>query len=64
MGTRRHSEHEERRARVELGEQRQDRVGLASERRAGFTPVRRADPPAHELMPVLVVDAEKKGGAG
>ena len=57
MRARRHAEHEERCAHAELVEQPQQGVGLALERRPRARPVGRAQPPAHQLVPVLEIDA-------
>jgi hypothetical protein len=62
MGARRHPEDEERRLRPDFVEQGEQRVGLTGERRPRPLPVRCADPAADELMPVLEIDAEEKGG--
>ena len=64
MGARRHPEDEERRLRVERVEQAQEGIGLRGERRPGPLPVGHPEPAAHELVPVLEVDAEEELSVG
>ena len=56
----RHPEHEERRAGAELVEEREDRLGLPIQGRPRRSPVRSAEPPVDELVPVLEVEAEQE----
>ena len=53
----RHAEDEERRLRVELVEQLEDRGGLPLERVAALVPVVAAEAAVDELVPVLEVDS-------
>ena len=55
-----HPEHEERRAGAELVEEREDRLGLPLQGRPRRSPVRSAEPPVDELVPVLEVEAEQE----
>ena len=60
MGARGHPEDEEGRAYPELIEQLEHRCALTRERRARGRPRSCADAPAHELMPILEVDAQQQ----
>ena len=55
-----HPEYEEGRADTELIQQREHRRGLAPERRARPLGGAGAEAAAHELVPILVVDAQQQ----
>src|SRR5215210_6920588 len=55
-----HPEHEEGGLHPELLEEREHDVRLALQGRAAPVPVRAAEPPVHQLVPILEVDAEEE----
>jgi hypothetical protein len=57
-----HAEQEERRACPEVVEEIEEGVNVARELRPRPVPVRVPEPPVHELVPVLEVDAEQESG--
>ena len=59
-----HPEDEERRRGAELVEESEDRLGLPLEGVARRIPVRSAEPPVDQLVPVLEVEAEQELGHG